>query len=76
MTGQEIRARLRAVPFEPFRLTMDNGQAFVVRHPELALLSATGALYIYQPVDDEIAQVAGPAVACELRSISTIETVS
>ena len=76
MAGQEIRTRLRGEPFIPFRITMDNGQTFEVRHPELAHLSATGALYIHEPVDDEVAEVAGPAAVCELRNISTLEPLS
>lgn len=66
MTAQEIVAGLRAQPFEPFRISMDNGQAFEIRHPELADLPIAGALYVYQPVKDEFAQVAGPAVTCEI----------
>ena len=76
MTGQEVRARLRATPFEPFCITMDNGQTFKIRHPEFAMLAATGALYIFEPVTDEVAEVAGPAAICDLRSISTIEPLS
>ena len=60
---------------------MDNGDTIDVKHPELAHISTTGALYVYQPAADaehsylREAQVAGPAVVCEIRNISTIRPV-
>jgi hypothetical protein len=33
-TPEQVRAMVRAVPFQPFRVKLAGGQAFTVRHPE------------------------------------------
>jgi len=73
MTGQEIRAWLKKRPFQPFQITMDNGESFDVVHPEFTFIAATGALYVFQPVRHDEADVAGPQTICELRNISTLK---
>jgi hypothetical protein len=44
MTVQTFRELLTAAPFCPFRLIMSSGQAYEVRHPEMALLTRTSIL--------------------------------
>lgn len=44
MTVQEFREWLARRPFHPFRLVMSSGQAYEVRHPEMALLTRTAML--------------------------------
>ena len=39
MTPQGIRQLLKEQPFRPFRLIMSSGKEYVVRHPEMALLT-------------------------------------
>jgi hypothetical protein len=35
MSGQEILNYLKAQPFQPFRIRMNSGRTFDVRHPEM-----------------------------------------
>ncbi|MEM6504858.1 MAG: hypothetical protein AAF711_05280 [Planctomycetota bacterium] len=53
MTRREMTEHLRSQPFMPFRIHMNSGQTFEVRHPENVRLMVTDALYIFQPVPDE-----------------------
>ena len=48
----ELQKRLRKQPFEPFRVVLSSGDAYEVRHPEMALLLKGG---IYVAVPDEAA---------------------
>jgi hypothetical protein len=41
MTVQTFRNLLQERPFKSFRLVMSSGQAYEVRHPEMALLTKT-----------------------------------
>jgi len=38
MTPQEILNTLKAQPFRPFRITMNSGRTFDIRHPEMVRL--------------------------------------
>lgn len=44
MTVQTFRDLLTEKPFRPFRLVMSSGQAYEVRHPEMALLTRSDIL--------------------------------
>lgn len=68
MNRKEIIGHLQAKPFKPFRIRMNNGDAFEVRHPENARLLAPDSLYIFQPVADE------PGVD-ELLTIASIQNI-
>ncbi len=35
MTSQEVLNSLRAQPFRPFRIRMNSGRTFDIRHPEM-----------------------------------------
>jgi hypothetical protein len=41
MTYETIRGRLDARPFQPFRVVTSSGQAYEVRHPEMAFPTRT-----------------------------------
>ena len=49
MTVQTFRELLTKRPFLPFRLVMSSGQAYEVRHPEMAFLTRTD---IFVGIDD------------------------
>ena len=44
MTLQTFRDLLKQQPFRPFRLVMSSGEAYEVRHPEMAMLTRTDIL--------------------------------
>jgi len=44
MKPEDILGLLRARPFEPFRIHMSDGSAFVIRHPELAMVERSKVL--------------------------------
>lgn len=39
MTPEELLDYLRRKPFVPFRIHMNNGRTFEVRHPEMAMVT-------------------------------------
>ena len=39
MTAEALRDWMQRRPFEPFRITMSNGDAYEIRHPEMAFLT-------------------------------------
>ncbi len=44
MTVQTFREMLARRPFQPVRLTLSSGQAYEIRHPEMAFLTRTSIL--------------------------------
>lgn len=44
MTVQTFRELLTKRPFQPFRVVMSSGQAYEVRHPEMAFLTRSDLL--------------------------------
>jgi hypothetical protein len=52
MTTQTFRDMLTRRPFQPVRLTLSSGQAFEIRHPEMAMLTRTSIL-IGTDIDEE-----------------------
>jgi len=44
MTVQTFREMLARRPFQPVKLTLSSGQAFEIRHPEMAMLTRTSLL--------------------------------
>jgi hypothetical protein len=44
MPPDENQEKLRHRPFEPFRIVLDDGTAYSVRHPELLLLGKRSAV--------------------------------
>lgn len=54
MTVQTFRELLTKRPFQPFRLIMSSGQAYEVRHPEMAWLTRTDILVGVDAADDGV----------------------
>jgi hypothetical protein len=47
MSDNDLAARLVAKPFEPFRLVMDDGVSYDVRHPDMVWVTPTSVLVGY-----------------------------
>jgi hypothetical protein len=73
MTVQTFRELLAQSPFRPFRLVMSSGQAYEVRHPEMALLTRTSILVGVDQADDGV-----PAEfkICSLLHVTAIEPLN
>ena len=73
MTIQTFRELLAQRPFKPFRLVMSSGQAYEVRHPEMAMLTRTDMV-----VGTDIADDGVPAEfkICSLLHVATIEPLN
>ncbi len=73
MTVQTFRDLLATRPFQPFRLVMSSGQAYEVRHPEMAMLTKTSILVGIDEADDGV-----PAEfkICSLLHVTSIEPVT
>ena len=50
MRPEDVLFWLRAQPFYPFRITMNSGKTYDIRHPELVRLMRT-SLVIFTPSD-------------------------
>ena len=49
MLSESLREHLRAVPFEPFAIQMNDGRRFEVPHPDFAALSPKGTeFFVYR----------------------------
>jgi len=73
MNAQTIRDLLTEQPFKPFRLIMSSGQAYEVRHPEMAMLTRTDVLVGVDIEDDGF-----PArfKICSLLHVTVVEPLS
>jgi hypothetical protein len=69
MTVQTFRDLLTQRPFKPFRLVMSSGQAYEVRHPEMALLTRSDILVGI----DEYEGVPAEFKICSLLHVSAVE---
>jgi len=72
MTRSEMQKHLDPNNFVPFIITMNNGEKFPVKHVELAILTASDTLYIFDYAPDEkgIAELLKMA---RIHNICTIE---
>ena len=70
MTVQTFRELLTHRPFKPFRLVMSGGQAYEVRHPEMALLTRTDILV---GVNETNEGVPASFRICSLLHVSAVE---
>jgi hypothetical protein len=73
MSFRELQKRLQARPFEPFRVVLSSGEAYGVRHPEMALL-LKGGIEIAEP--DAKGEPPEVAAWCSLLHITTIEPIA
>lgn len=73
MTVQVFRELLRQRPFKPFRLVMSSGQAYEVRHPEMAMLTRTDILVGVHETKDGV-----PAEfrICSLLHVASVEPLN
>lgn len=49
MRGEDVDFWWRAHPFVPFRITMNSGRYFDVRHPEMMHLFRSSFLHYFEP---------------------------
>jgi hypothetical protein len=73
MNLQTFRELMAQRPFKPFRLVMSSGQAYEVRHPEVAMLTRTSLL-----VGTDLANDGVPAEfkICSLLHVTAVEPLS
>jgi hypothetical protein len=73
MTVQTFRELLSQRPFKPFRLVMSSGEAYEVRHPEMAWLTRTSILVGIDETDEGV-----PAEfrICSMLHVATIEPLN
>jgi hypothetical protein len=75
MRPDDVLHLLRARPFEPFRISLSDGQRYEVRHPENAIVSRTTVLVgVPDPRGPD-----GPAervVTCALVHITRMEALN
>ena len=53
MRPETLAGYVRAVPFRPFRLVMNSGKVYEVRHPELIRIGRDFVLYFYASAPDD-----------------------
>lgn len=70
MTVQTFRNLLAERPFKPFRLIMSSGQAYEVRHPEMALLTKSDILV---GVDIQEDSVPAEFKVCSMLHVTAVE---
>lgn len=70
MTVQTFRNLLAERPFKPFRLEMSSGQAYEVRHPEMALLTKSDILV---GVDIQEDSVPAEFKVCSMLHVTAVE---
>ncbi len=73
MSFKELHERLRHRPFEPFRIVLSSGDAYEVRHPEMAML-VKGGIYVAEP--DAKGEPPEVAARCSLLHITAIEPIA
>jgi hypothetical protein len=73
MTVQTFRDLLASRPFRPFRLVMSSGQAYEVRHPEMAMLTPSDILVGIGDTDEG---VAAEFKICSLLHVTAVEPLA
>ncbi|MEX0642601.1 MAG: hypothetical protein WD468_07860 [Pirellulales bacterium] len=73
MTVQTFRELLTNRPFKPFRLVMSSGQAYEVRHPEMAWLTRSDILV---GIDETDEGVPAEFKICSLLHVTSIEPIT
>ena len=69
MLPTDIFAYTRAAPFRPFRMILNSGKSYDVRHPEMVRVTVSTVLY-FHAADPE-----GPAESWETVSLSLLENI-
>jgi len=52
MRPETVQSYVRAVPFRPFRIVLNSGRAFEVRHPEMVRVGRDVVLYFHATEPD------------------------
>lgn len=73
MSAAVLKDLLGRRPFQPFRVRLSSGDAYEVRHPEMALLLRNG---IYVAVPNGGSDLPEEAVWCALLHVAAVEPVS
>ncbi|MDX1965869.1 MAG: hypothetical protein SFV23_01750 [Planctomycetaceae bacterium] len=73
MTVQDFRDVLKQQPFVPFRVIMSSGEAYEVRHPEMAWLTRTT---LFVGIDADRDGVPARSKMCSLLHVTAIEPIS
>jgi len=54
MTADQLRTTLQAAPFQPFEIHLADGRAYVVKHPDFAIIGPTGrTMIVYEAEGDD-----------------------
>jgi hypothetical protein len=72
MRSQDIREFLKKQPFQPLRLTLTDGTAYEVRHPDL-LMVGRSTVVVGIPAADEPDAVFDRAIHVDLLHIMQVE---
>jgi hypothetical protein len=70
MTVRDFRDLLTSRPFQPFRVVMSSGEAYEVRHPEMAWLTRTN---LFVGIDADSEGIPGRAKMCSLLHVTVVE---
>jgi hypothetical protein len=75
MRPDDVLLMLRSKPFQPFRISLSDGQEYEVRHPENAIVTRS-TVYVAVPGPRGPDGPADRAVICALVHITRIEAIS
>ena len=73
MTVRGFKGLLELRPFKPFRIVMSSGEAYEIRHPEMAWLTRTN---LYVGLDQDSEGIPGRAKMCSLLHITMVEPLA
>jgi hypothetical protein len=74
MRRDEILQRLHAEPFQPFRIHLTNGTVHVIRHPEMAMVTAH-SIIIGVPEANTGGNLLEDYIAVSLLHVAQIDTM-
>jgi hypothetical protein len=74
MRPDDVLQLLRARPFQPFRVSLCDGQQYEVRHPEMAIVSRSTVL-VGLPGPHGLDEPVEKVVTCALVHITRMETL-
>ena len=77
MSTAALKDLLSRFPFEPFRVRLSSGDAYEIRHPEMALLLRNG-IYVALPEkpSNGTEELPDKAVWCSLLHVAALEPVT
>ena len=76
MNKNELIDRIKAQPFQPFRIVTSDGYTHEVRHPELVMIGSDQSsriLYLFEPATPEADEVRIPPKRINLTHVTTLE---